>query len=180
MQYVLYLASGLVVKLYDDITDSKTELSPFFLELVKVLLVAITTLTFFYSPSFALFSLMASLVYIVSDKALDNDFWKAVAVTPLLAVLLNLPYFISLSFIDICIHLAFVGFSCSVLLIEDAIFPEDISLKKYYSRIALCPLCLFFAYIFNSSNMTYLVPAWLHLGGYLAANLGFHATTILE
>lgn len=178
MESILYLVTGSIFKVYDDITDGNKEVSSFHLELLKVLTTTLLTISFMKSPMFTFFFCVMAIFCLLNQSA-DTDFWKAGTVIPFLTVLFHIPYFLSLSFFDYSIRIAVLLIIVLFLFYEHISFPEDMSLQKYCFRILLNLFFILSIYVSNLYEYTFLNPLWLFGLGYFGTNLIYHFPTFL-
>ena len=177
MEVALSLISGALYKLYDDITDNNTPISSLALEIIKVLLVTTTTIIMIKNPDIAFFcAVMSVMCYFVNQ--FDTDFWKGWAVTPFLILLFHTAYFMSLSSWNIGIRIVLSFFAILIIYLEAKMIPEEMSPRKYISRLSFLGFEAAAAYFSSVYGFDYLVPGFLFFVGYFSANLSFHFPTV--
>jgi hypothetical protein len=179
MESLLYVASGGLYKLYDDITDNDIAMSSLHLEILKVFVTMTTSIVMFKNPDVAIFfSLMSILCYFCNQ--FDTDFWKAWSITPFIITLLHIPYFLNLTSWDISIRILFIAIILIVNYLEAKMFPEEMSVRKYISRITLVISSAVLAYLAYIYEFHYLVPTLLFFVGYHTSNVIFHFNTVFN
>ena len=179
MDFLLFICSGALYKLYDDITDTYTDISALTLEIIKVLLVATITIIMIKNPDIALFfAVMSIMCYFVNQ--FDTDFWRGLAITPFLISLFHIPYFIQLSSWDIGIRIGLSILGIVIIYAEAKMIPEEMSPRKYGSRIGFLGIEAAGAYLAQQYGFEYLVPGFVFFIGYFLANLVFHFPTVYK
>jgi hypothetical protein len=177
MEIALAITSGALYKLYDDITDNNTPISSLTLEIIKVLLVTTTTIIMVKNPDLTFFfAVMSVMCYFVNQ--FDTDFWKGWALTPFLLVLLHASYFFELSKWEIGIRIAQSIIAVLIIYLEAKLIPEEMSPRKYVSRLSFLVFEAAGAYVSTVYGFDYLVPIFLFFVGYFIANLVFHFPTV--
>jgi hypothetical protein len=177
MDIAVNIASGALYKLYDDVIDTNTPISSFHLEIIKVLLVMTTTIVMVKNQDLSFFfSIMTVMCYFVNQ--VDTDFYKAFAITPFLISLLNIPYLLTLSVQDIFIRLSITFLAILIIYLEAKMIPEEMSPRKYISRISLLAGEAILAYLAYIYGFEYLVPGFLFFVGYFLSNVLFHFPTV--
>ena len=122
------------------------------------------------------FAVMSIMCYFVNQ--FDTDFWKAWAITPFLIVLLNTPYFLQLSSWEIGIRIFFSILAILIIYVEAKTIPEEMSPRKYISRMTFLGAEATGAYLAQTYGFDYLVPGFLFFVGYFLCNLVFHFPTV--
>lgn len=176
---LLYLLTGVIFKGYDDITDGNIEISAFHHELLKVLTTTLLTISFLKNPALTFYFCITTLVCFI-NKSADTDFWKAGAVIPFISIFFHISYFMNLSIFDLTIHILISLIIIIILFLEHRFIPEDMSVKKYYTRIALFICHFSLAYLSIVYGLEYLVGVSLFYAGYFGTNLIYHFSTFLS
>jgi hypothetical protein len=179
MELAISVFSGFIYKLYDDLTDNNIAISSLTMEFIKVFLVASTTFLMVKSTDLTLAFAMLSIMCFVVNQ-FDTDFWKAWASLPFLILLYHLPYFSSLSFRDIGVRLLLLSLGLGIVYFEAKLFPEEISLRKYASRISLAVASAILAYLASIYEFQYLVSTLLFFVGYHSSSVIFHFNTVFQ
>ena len=179
MDIAISIASGALYKLYDDITDNNTPISSLTLEIIKVLLVTTTTIIMVKNPDVAFFFAVMSVICYVANQV-DTDFWKGCALTPFLLVLLHASYFFQLSSWDVGIRFLLSILAVLIIYLEAKMIPEEMSPRKYVSRLSFLGFEAAGAYFANLYGFDYLVPGFLFFIGYFLSNLVFHFPTLYK
>jgi hypothetical protein len=171
--------SGFIFKLYDDLTDNNIPMSGLPMELIKVLLVASTTVLMVnYADLTLAFFILSILCFIMNQ--VDTDFWKAWFSLPLVILFYHLPYFSTLSFTDIGIRLLLSSVGLGIIFFEAKLFPEEISMRKYTSRITMVLVLGIVSYISSQFGFEYLLPIWVFFAGYFFSSVAFHTPTMYK
>jgi hypothetical protein len=179
MELGISFFSGFIYKLYDDLTDNNIPISNLTMEFVKVFLVASTTLLMVnYADLTLLVSIMSVMCYVCNQ--VDTDFWKAWSSLPFLLLFYHLPYFTTLAFTDIGIRLLASSLGLGVIFLEAKLFPEEISLRKYSSRLFMCIALGILSYFCSQIGFDYLLPAFIFFTGYFFSSVVFHTPTIYK
>jgi hypothetical protein len=179
MDYGIPLAAGVIHKYYDDIQDTKAEVSPLFMESVKVLMVTTMTISFMRSPSFSAFFLIIICIYWSLDR-IDSDFWKACVPIPILTCLVNYDQYSYLGPYDMLQRIIYIFLCGTIMYFEDGMVPEETSVRKTIIRIGIIVLLLIMMFIYKDlSSMSFIFSASLFLIGYLIANIIYHYETMI-
>jgi hypothetical protein len=179
MDYAIPLAAGLIHKYYDDIQDTKAEVSPLFMESVKVLMVTTMTISYMRSPSFSAVFLIIICIY-WSLGRIDSDFWKACVPIPILTCLVNYDQYSYLGPYDIFQRMIYILIGGTILYFEDGMVPEETSVRKTIIRIGVIFLLLITMFIYKDlSSMPFIFSTSLFLIGYLIANIIYHYETMI-
>lgn len=173
---LVYVLTGAIFKAYDDITDGNIEISSFHHELLKVLTTTLLTTSFLKSPDLTFYFCITTIVCFI-NKSADTDFWKAGAMIPFISILFHIPYFMNLSMFDLSIRILTSLVITIVLFLEHKFIPEDISIKKYITRIGLFVFHSSLAYLSILYGLEYLLAVSLFYAGYFGTNLIYHFPT---
>lgn len=179
MDYGISLLAGAIHKYYDDIQDTKAEVSPLFMESVKVLMVTMMTISYMRNPSFSAFFLIIICIYWSLDR-IDSDFWKACVPIPIITCLVNYDQYSYLGVYDVFQRMIYIFLCGTIMYFEDGMVPEETSVRKTIIRIGIIVLLLIFMLIYKDlSSMSFIFSTSLFLIGYLIANIVYHYETIL-
>jgi len=137
MDLAITALAGFLFKTDDEIEDIDFIKSPTMKEYIRCLSIAIFSLLFLDNITLTWFIAICVIPISYYLKQVDSPFWKSLVPLPYLAIaaLLHsheIPSF--LSFISTMILFGICAFAC---VVEAAVFPEEVSLVKLGTRIAL-------------------------------------------
>lgn len=179
MDYGIPLVAGAIHKYYDDIQDTKAEVSPLFMESVKVLMVTTMTISYMRNPSFSAFFLIIICIY-WSLGRIDSDFWKACVPIPIITCLVNYDQYSYLGPYDVIQRIIYIFLCGTIMYFEDGLVPEETSVRKTIIRIVIIGLLSIMMFIYKDlSSMSFIFSTSLFLIGYLIANILYHYETII-
>jgi hypothetical protein len=179
MEYGIAFVAGAIHKYYDDVQDTKQEVSPFFLELLKILMVSTMTILFMRNAGVSLFFLLLIAIY-GSLGRIDSDVWKACVPIPFLTTALHWNEYSFSGTMDMLQKAAFVLLLGTIMYFEDGLVPEETSVRKSLIRIGFIGLALFFVWLYrNLPAISFVGPMLFFLIGYLVSNLVYHSSTLL-
>lgn len=179
MDYGISLLAGAIHKYYDDIQDNEADLSPLFLESIKVLMVTIMTINFMRIPSFSLFFILSICIYGILGR-IDSDFWKACIPIPILTLIVNYSQFTYLGIFNIIQHVITIVLLGIFMYFEDILVPEETSIRKTASRIGIIILFIFLLFLLrNISSFPFIAAVLFFSMGYLMTNILYHHDKLL-
>jgi len=174
MEQAIPLLSGIVHKLYDDVTDNGIKLTPLHDEVIKVVMVCLMTVLFIQNPTTSAFFLIVILIYWHAGK-IDCDFWKACIPIPIITTLVNYDKFFFVSWIDSLQRIFFIILIGVSMFAEDKLFPEETSFNKTCSRLIIIGICAFIIWLTRSFSARGFIHSCLLFGiGYMISNIAFH------
>lgn len=180
MDHAISLLAGAIHKYYDDIHDNEEDLSPLFLESIKVLMVTVMTINFMRIPSFSLFFILSICIYGILGR-IDSDFWKACIPIPILTLLVNYSQFTYLGIFNIIQHVLIIVLLGIFMYLEDILVPEETSIRKTASRISFIVIFIFLIFLLrNVSSFPFIAAVLFFSIGYLMTNILYHSDTLLD
>jgi hypothetical protein len=170
---ILPLLSGAIFKVYDDIQDSKIDISDETMEIIKVALVCILT-TYFMSDIgiSSLFILISIACFFVNQ--VDSTFWRACMMIPFITTLANVHLFQFIGLFDILHRIMFFIITPFLLVGEDNLFPEDVSLTKIIFRIGIvlfCSTIILLFHLLSVSVSPFIQSVMFFVIGYCATSV---------
>jgi len=179
MEYGIAFVAGAIHKYYDDVQDTNQDVSPFFLELLKILMVSTMTILFMRNAGVSMFFLVLIAIY-GSLGRIDSDVWKACVPIPFLTTALHWNEYSFSDTMDMLQKAAFVLLLGTIMYFEDGLVPEETSVRKSLIRIGFIGLALFFVWLYrNLPAISFVGPMLFFLIGYLVSNLVYHSSTLL-
>lgn len=179
MEYGIAFAAGAIHKYYDDVQDTKQEVSSLFLEVLKILMVSTMTILFMRNAGISMFFLLLIGIY-GSLGRIDSDVWKACVPIPFLTTALHWNEYSFTGIMDMLQKAVFVILLGTIMYFEDGLVPEETSVRKSLVRIGFIALALFFTWMYrNLPAITFVGPMLFFLIGYLVSNLVYHSSTLL-
>jgi len=180
MENILYLTTGFLWKLLDDYTDNNVNVSESFIEFVKIFLTAFTSMSYLKNPDMDVFFILTAFQNYICG-ALDTPFWQGVSLLPFIAFPFHISYYLNLSSQKLLYHSLIFVFLIGIMHAESMLFKEEMSLRKYISRIVLFSLTVIGAYLSSIvPGFEFIVPITLFYIGYFFTNLVFHFPTIYK
>jgi hypothetical protein len=180
MDYGISFLAGAIHKYYDDIQDNEADLSPLFLESIKVLMVTIMTINFMRIPSFSLFFILSICIYGILGR-IDSDFWKACIPIPILTLIVNYSQFTYLGIFNIIQHVITIVLLGIFMYFEDILVPEETSIRKTASRIVVIVVFIFLLFLLrNISSFPFIAAVIFFSMGYLMTNILYHYDKLLD
>lgn len=165
--------AGVMMKTYDDILDNKIEISPGYMDLVKVLLVCFFTIAFLRNTGLSVMAVIGTAMCYMLNQV-DSPFWQACMAIPVLTTLANYNRIVYVGVFDTMERILAVLGMGLVFAIESHFFPEEYSEKKIYGR--------FFVVMAGIPLLQYtsIFSAGKAIGGGLAMGLGYAATSVFN
>ena len=165
--------AGVMMKTYDDILDNKVEISPGYLDLVKVLLVCFFTIAFLRNTGLSVIALIGTAMCYMLNQV-DSPFWQACMLIPVLTTLANYHRIVYVGVFDTIERILVVLIMGLIFVIEATVFPEEYSQRKIYAR--------FFALMTGIPMLQYtsIFSAGKAIGGGLAMAMGYTATSVVN
>jgi len=174
MENTIFFLSGFIHKLYDDISDNNEEISSQNIELIKVLMVCLMTISFMLDIGLSSFFVIITLIYWCIGKV-DNEFWKACIPIPIITTLINLDKFEFVGFFDLFQRIIFVSILSISMIVEDKVCPEEISEIKICIRIITIFVGLLTIYLTQSfSSKKFIHSMIFFILGYMLSNFSYH------
>ena len=174
MENSIFFLSGFIHKLYDDFSDNNEQISSQIIELIKVLMVCLMTISFMLDIGLSSFFVIITMIYWCIGKV-DNEFWKACIPIPIITTLINLDKFEFVGFFDLFQRLIFVTILSISMIIEDKAFPEEISETKISFRIITFFVGLLVIYLTQTfSSRKFIHSMLFFILGYILSNLSYH------
>ena len=138
MDICISFATGVITKLYDDITDNHKQYKH--IELVKILLVFFLTLFLLLDPHVSLFYVTTMVPSTLLVGQLDHSFWQYLVCVPILTTLLTFHKLQYVGVFDILQRIVLMVGSFLFILLEAFLFPEETSTEKTIFRLTLIPI----------------------------------------
>jgi len=165
--------SGILMKTYDDILDTNVQISPEYLELLKVLLVCFFTISFVRNTGLSVIAIIGTAICYMLNQV-DSPFWQACMVIPLVTTLANYDKIVYVSLFDTLERIFAVLSMGIVFAAESHFFPEEYSEQKVYVRM--------FAVLWGLPLLQYtsIFSAGHAIGGGMAMALGYTAMSVFN
>lgn len=154
---------GIIMKIYDEITDLNIHINPLILESLKSLNIMLFTLIAYND---FLFSFWTAILGLLTYGA-DNDHWKTfILISTILCILsYTKPE-------SILVLFSYIIVSILLLNIEHKLIPEEVSKKKLISRICFFLFGLFLLYFLNIEYISNFIILYLGNNGYMLKAIG--------
>lgn len=167
------LVTGIFVKLYDDIVDNNViSNSSTIMYTLKALLIIFLTILVMNDIYAAFIFTITSLVCLYLGDA-DNNFWRFLALIPMLALIINYKQVPELVKQNIGYKIILLVIGLLFLFLEPKVFPEEKSTKKTIFRIGLVIVAILCLYINTYPDFQFIIPINYFLLGYFSTNLVF-------
>lgn len=150
MDLIYTILFGIIMKIYDEITDLNIHINPLIIESLKSLNIMLFTLIAYNDFSFSFWTVIIGLF----TFGADNDHWKTFIIISL--------FFCVLSYTkpeSLLILFGFIIISIISLNIEHKLIPEEVSTRKLISRILLLIVGIFSIFLLGIDNIDYIRKA---------------------
>lgn len=147
MDLVYAILFGIIMKIYDEITDLKVNVNPLVIESLKSLNIMFFTLIAYNDFSFSFWTVILGLF----TYGADNDHWKTFIIISLILCVLSYAKPESL-----LILFGFIIISIISLNIEHKLIQEEVSFRKLISRILLLIGGILSLYLLGIENINYI------------------------
>ena len=129
MYYILSSLLGIFVKLFDDIIDMQILIDPYYINLLKYLIICISTLICINDYNFGIITVLSLIISNYNDP-FDNIFWVNYLIISIIILIIFNNHFSKINHIMLfCIFLIQISF-----IYEVNEFPENFSYYKQESR----------------------------------------------
>lgn len=150
----LSLLNGILIKLLDDFLDMKIVENTLVIQSIKTAIISITSLISYNDVIYGLISVIA-LLQSYTTNGVDNEYWKTLAIGPLLGIILSYnQFFTSFSWIQIGLFLYVI----SVFILSDYFdtkyLIDEVSYSKLYVRCGIFIFLLihYFSNVFRETK----------------------------
>ena len=153
MDLIYSILFGIILKIYDELTDLNININPLITESLKSLNIMLFTLIAYNDFSFSFWTFIIGLF----TYGADNNYWKTFIVISFFLCILSY----STKPESLLTLFGFIIISIISLNIEHKLIPEEVSIKKLISRILLLIVGIFSMYLLGIENIDYIHKAIL-------------------
>jgi len=177
MDIVLASVAGILMKIIDEIYDTKIVINPNHMEYLKTLCTVIFTLSFYKNIGFTLFFIKLTLECIYLNEV-DNSYWKSLTPLPFIVLLLQYKRIYYININELFIMFIFFCIFFIINIFEGTIFTKENSFNKIYLRIIFFLWGVIVLYITKSIPYRNCITPIIFLISYLFTSVIFKTILI--
>jgi hypothetical protein len=172
MYYILCSLLGIFTKLFDDIIDMKIIIDTFYINLLKYLIICISTIICINDYTFCIITVLSLILSNYNDP-FDNIFWVNYLIISIIILIIFNNHFSNINHI----MLFFIFLIQISFIYEVNEFPENFSYYKQESRkygiIFLSILFIFLEYynLINKYNLDFLKKFIIFINSYMLVSI---------